>query len=82
MKVQAEFQEAERKSNRSFLITMLAVGFWLFWLFCCGLAAYMLGQFMRDYGWNGWWEDKLLFLGVVFAFVSGCYAVKKFVLKE
>lgn len=66
---------------KNFLIKSLISILWLFWLFCCSLAGYMLGQFTRDNWVVGWLFNASLVIGLLFAIVSGCFTIEHFLSK-
>jgi heme/copper-type cytochrome/quinol oxidase subunit 2 len=66
---------------KNFLIKSFIYILWLFWLFCCSFAAYMVGQFTRDNWAVGWLFNVFVFIGFIFAVVSGCFTIEHFLSK-
>lgn len=66
---------------KNFLIKIFIYILWLFWLFYCSLAAYMFGQFTRDNWVVGWLFNAFVFIGLIFAVVSGCFTIEHFLSK-
>lgn len=72
--------DGERKV-KNFLIKSFIYILWLFWLFCCSLAGYMLGRFTRENWVIGWLFNAFLVIGLLFAIVSGCFTIEYYLSK-